>query len=149
MDPVTPPNTPNRADPLILYCLMRTDLASMTPGKGVAQGMHAANRLVRQIERGPKPGLMELLREWENEAQDFGTVLTVDAGRIETIRRLVDLADQMPLLAAGIVHDPTYPLVDGKVVHHIPLDTCGYIFGRKSLAGLFTREFPLLWPNSL
>jgi hypothetical protein len=29
---------------------------------------------------------------------------------------------------ADVVHDPTYPILDGEVVHHIPLDTCAYVF---------------------
>jgi len=48
---------------------------------------------------------------------------------------------------AGVVHDPTYPLVDGEVVHHIPLDTCAYIFvpdkETDTMAKVLLTQYPL------
>jgi hypothetical protein len=48
---------------------------------------------------------------------------------------------------AGVVHDPTYPIVDGDVVHHIPLDTCAYVFvpnkEKDEFASMMLKRFPL------
>lgn len=107
---------------------MRTDIDSMTAGKGMAQASHAANRF---INRAHKRNRGDIIKDWENQTdQGFGTVIVLDGYRIEDIIDYVGKAHSKNIIA-GVVHDPTYPLVDGEVVHQIPLDTCAYIFCKK------------------
>lgn len=126
---------------VIQYILMRSDLASLNPGKAAAQACHAANQCVAEIDpRDEKK--TDLLREWEAETgKGFGTtiVLAVDERKL---RSRIAYAQHLGL-HAGILHDPTYPLVDGASVHLIPLDTCGFIFARKGDA------FPVVGDLSL
>lgn len=121
----------------VLYILMRNDLASMNSGKAIAQGSHAANAFVYHLQAfaqvyNAKPtdsGLPVLngFSSWENSTpQGFGTVLTLE-GKMSSIYDTVDIFKKLGYIAS-VIHDPTYPLVDGEVVHHIPLDTCAYVF---------------------
>ena len=113
----------------VLYILMRNDLDSLNPGKAMAQASHASNQFVHNIKEG---GMIdyELFNMWSNETtQGFGTVLVLSVNETQ-LRSCIMMADKH-LARCGIVHDPTYPIQDGEIVHHIPLDTCGYIFGDK------------------
>lgn len=142
----------------VLYILMRNDLDSMNAGKAIAQGSHASNAFVQQFhaymqEANAKPvntGIVEHNRkafyEWENDtSQGFGTVLVLEAG-VKDIQTTVDIMKAMDYIS-GMVHDPTYPLVDGKVVHYIPLDTCAYVFipnkEQDTIASAVLGNFPL------
>jgi len=136
-----------------LYGLIRTDIASMNPGKAIAQGMHAANAFDHAIEdlRGAdfemawtpaqlarKAAILDDVEAWRGcTRQGFGTTITLGSVReggtpkaldIDTIRAAVEFA-RAAGFPAEVVHDDTYPLVDGSVVHLIPLDTTAYIFG--------------------
>lgn len=107
----------------VLYILMRNDLDSMNAGKGMAQASHASNAFVALAQESNTPGF----DEWESSTeQNFGTVLVLAASMPEIVEA-VSVMRKFEYLAE-IIHDPTYPIVDGKVVHHIPLDTCGYVF---------------------
>ena len=133
--------------PVFLYILMRTDLASMNPGKAVAQGTHAANQCVweitqkmadrmEQIPVDPQKDDDELvasmLQEWQNETgKGFGTCICLGVTERQ-MRTKVETAQRLGF-HAGITHDPSYPLVDGDSFHQIPLDTCGFVFGRKDM----------------
>ena len=113
----------------VLYILMRNDLDSLNPGKAMAQASHASNQFVHNIKEG---GMIdyELFNMWSNETnKGFGTVLVLSVNETQ-LQSCIMMADKH-LAHCGIVHDPTYPIQDGEVVHHIPLDTCGYIFGDK------------------
>lgn len=127
---------------VIQYILMRSDLASLNAGKACAQAAHAANMCVASIDTPPEHELTKMLREWEDETSNgFGTtiVLAVDERKL---RSRIAYAKHLGL-HAGILHDPTYPLMDGASLHLIPLDTCGFIFARKSDA------FPVVGDLSL
>lgn len=105
-----------------LYILMRTDLASMNPGKGMAQAAHAANALVHDF------GESSNIHNWQNQtSQGFGTTITL---AVESERLLVDMIGIAELLGypAKLIHDPSYPVRDGEVTHLLPVNTCGYIF---------------------
>lgn len=109
----------------VLYILMRNDLASLNPGKAIAQGSHAANAFTKRIGYllNPPNGFSD----WENATpQGFGTVLTLE-GKMKDIYLTVDTMKMLGYVT-DIIHDPTYPIVDGEIVHHIPLDTCAYAF---------------------
>lgn len=142
----------------VLYILMRNDLASMNSGKAIAQGSHAANAFVHHfhgfaqkynsttVHEGIQTATMHGFNEWENSThQGFGTVLTLEA-RMADINPVVSIFKSMGYVA-GVVHDPTYPIVDGEVVHHIPLDTCAYIFvpnkEKDDFASMMLKKFPL------
>lgn len=114
-----------------LYILMRTDLASMNPGKAVAQGSHAANAFIHEASIMPEnSNLSSLIREWSRQThQGFGTCITLGVNAEQMYE--VTVAAQAEGFHANIVHDPTYPLRDGDFVHLIPLDTCAYVFGDK------------------
>ena len=138
-----------------LYILMRTDLESMNPGKAVAQGSHAANQFVHDIDymRGNIIiGDMHTLHEQTNEnmyqywkgrsGDGFGTTICLDVND-DDLHRIVEMGKRMRL-AANITHDPSYPIRDGDVTHFIPLDTCGYIFGDKDDMAILLRQFDLM-----
>lgn len=115
-----------------LYILMRTDLASMNPGKAVAQGAHAANQAIAEADM-TDIGVEALVREWQGQTgKGFGTTITLGVTERDLNTRIA-LAKAMKL-HAGITHDPTYPLVDGDTLHLIPLDTCGYVLAPKAAA---------------
>ena len=114
-----------------MYILMRTDLASMNPGKGMAQAHHAAMVFAQDMwnklkagEKMPK-GLMEL--QAEAGKQRFGTTITLGVPDEDTMLRLVDVALHQGY-AANVVLVLTYPVSDGKVTHLLPVYTCAYVF---------------------
>tara|TARA_B100000003_G_scaffold206989_1_gene223568 strand:+ start:836 stop:1243 length:408 start_codon:yes stop_codon:yes gene_type:complete len=116
----------------VLYILMRTDLASMNPGKAMAQASHAGSTFVRNAEPGYNVD-EELFNAWQNEtSQGFGTVLVLGVTEVQ-MRTAVAVAESFGVdkFPCEIIHDPTYPLQDGDTTHFIPVDTCGYIFGDK------------------
>lgn len=142
----------------VLYILMRNDLASMNPGKAIAQGSHAANAFVyhfngyaqeynsKSVHEGIETASMIGFNEWEQSTpQGFGTVLTLEA-KMADIQSVVSIFKGLNYVA-GVVHDPTYPIVDGDVVHHIPLDTCAYVFipnkEKDEFASMLLKRFPL------
>lgn len=144
--PRTDPATPN-PDYVCLFGIMRNDLISLNPGKAVAQGMHAANMMVHLVMRAIANGdtaLKTLYDEWSVQAGDqgFGTAI-VKSGNDRDMRLVVKRA-QMFGVHAGIVHDPTYPIRDGEVTHLIPLDTCAYVFCRKSVGDALLTHLPLM-----
>ena len=111
----------------VLYILMRTDMDSLNPGKAMAQASHASNAFVYRW------GKENIVKEWQGETQQgFGTVLVLGVTGDE-LYKVVETVDYnlrfKEDVYADIIHDPTYPVQDGEVVHHIPVDTCGYVFG--------------------
>ena len=116
----------------VLYILMRTDLASMNPGKAMAQASHAGSTFVHNAEPGYNVD-EELFNAWQRETpQGFGTVLVLGVTEVQ-MRTAVAVAESFGVdkFPCEIIHDPTYPLQDGDTTHFIPVDTCGYIFGDK------------------
>jgi peptidyl-tRNA hydrolase len=106
----------------MLYILMRTDLDSLNPGKAIAQGAHAANQFVSECGNDPD------VQKWTREtSQGFGTTIVLAVEDADALHYYTSLADDDSIYN-GITHDPSYPIRDGKVVHTIPLDTCGYVF---------------------
>lgn len=145
-------NAPMTPKPF-LYILMRTDMASMNPGKAVAQGAHAANQFVHEIQQtttdtgtGQPDSLSNymLYNQWRSECEGhgFGTTITLGVNERE-MRQAVDFAKRLGF-AAGVVNDPTYPLRDGEVTHLISVDTCGYIFGDKNELQYLLARFSLM-----
>lgn len=114
-----------------LFILMRNDLDSLNCGKAIAQGSHATSDFEAACEikvsvdgKGcpEAPGFSE----WKNSGGNFGTVIVLE-GNIHDIKNAV-LKCKDNDYYAGITHDKSYPIKDGKVIHHFPLDTCGWVF---------------------
>ena len=130
----------------VLYILMRTDMDSMNPGKAMAQASHASNAFVSNAEPGYNVD-EELFNDWQQSTtQGFGTVLVLAVNEAQ-MRTAVMVAESFGVdkFPCDIIHDPTYPIVDGDIVHHVPLDTCAYVFGDKEdpLLASILQNFPL------
>lgn len=141
----------NSNDPVVLYIILRGDLASLNPGKAVAQACHAANKMVKVARTYGHPIHDEMLAEWEAQGDGYGTTITLQRpgmsateidDLVRTIGSVVGGAGQSVIF--GMLHDPTYPVQDGSFTHLIPLDTCAYVFGRKSVVGPLLASLPLM-----
>lgn len=113
-----------------MYVLMRTDLASMNPGKGMAQSHHAAIVFAQDMWNKRKNGdkMPKGLMEWQGQTeQGFGTTLTLEVPDEATMLQAVDTALSFGY-QTNVVLDPTYPVTDGKVTHLLPVYTCAYVF---------------------
>jgi peptidyl-tRNA hydrolase len=132
---------PSLAENVYLYILMRTDLASMNPGKACAQATHAANQCVYDVRHTDDLWLHSLLVAWEGD-RGFGTCIVLGV----TGTQMAELVQRMTShgIHAKTAHDPSYPLRDGDVTHLIPLDTCAYAFGPKDLLMPFLERIPLM-----
>jgi len=112
-----------------LYIIMRTDMASMNAGKAMAHAAHAANDFEDRIQKYIKKHdedewLVNRYLDWK-EDRSFGTTL-VFGGKENDIMTVTGshFEDGM----SGLVIDPTYPIRDGEIVHHISIMTCGWVF---------------------
>lgn len=90
-----------------LYIIMRTDIADMNPGKGIAQGSHATSdfeQWMRGIRQQPEQ-YGELIAEYDRWREDrsFGRVIVLEA----TLDQMAEVAMQSDF--AGLTTDPTYP----------------------------------------
>lgn len=127
----------------VCYLIMRNDLKSLGMGKGCAQAHHNGVAFATyMLDRRRSKADRALYREWASQtSQGYGTVLTLAADG-DTMRRIVELAGKAGF-ASLVLNDPTYPLIDGKVCHAFPLDTCAYVFGRKGDLEPLLGRFPL------
>jgi peptidyl-tRNA hydrolase len=123
-----------------LYILMRTDMASMNPGKGMAQAAHASDVFMfRAFTADFVEGFDEWtgvvnLGEYPEEDEDSlvqskgaGTTITLAVGSEKELREIVEAAREDGF-RAGMYLDPSYPIRDGLVTHLLPVITCGYVF---------------------
>lgn len=108
-----------------LYILMRTDMASLNAGKGMAQAAHAANAFVKDITRG---NAIDTYNKWCNQtSQGFGTTIVLAVDSEQEMVNVVTTANQFGYFSNTVL-DPTYPIRDGKVTHVLPVHTCAYIY---------------------
>lgn len=113
-----------------LYILMRTDMASMNPGKAMAQAAHAANAFIRDVGTADRydDNIVYAASAWEDSTEQwFGTTLVLAAPNEKALFDAVAAA-QAEGLPAETVLDPTYPIRDGEVTHLLPVITCAYVF---------------------
>lgn len=115
-----------------LYILVRTDMASMNPGRVAAQASHAPLPLIEDLIKTKNNFSNSFKRDYESwssqTSQGFGTTIVLDLDTIETIQRIINTApNKWANVYSGMVHDPEYAIQDGNVTHLIPIDTCGYI----------------------
>lgn len=125
----------------VLYILMRNDLESLNAGKAVAQGAHAANQFTHEFETS-LVRMQKAYLEWLDSCIGFGTTITLSVNEIQ-LGNAFERAYHAGF-PASIIHDPTYPIKDGKTVHHVPLDTCGYVFGMSDELIYILGDFPLM-----
>jgi len=133
-----------------LYILMRSDLDSLNAGKMVAQGAHAANQFthdmdarIKKMDNNEPTSEFFLYNAWKTSTpHGFGVTICLDVSG-EQLPLVVSAAKRASFVA-GVTHDPSYPLLDGKVLHLLPLDTCGYVFGDKSDLRILLGQFDLL-----
>lgn len=103
---------------------MRTDMASLNPGKAMAQASHASNAFVEKARIQGKD-----ISSWQNETkQGFGTVIVLDGGKISDIEKRMSILWCMDNVVADLVVDPTYPLIDGEALHYLNITTCAYVY---------------------
>lgn len=114
---------------IILYVLMRTDLASLNAGKGMAQSCHAYGALKKAVRSNMI--IQPIYLRWMNQTeQEFGTTVVL-GGSQEDIEHALKMAAYTPDVIATWVHDPAYPILDGACIHLVPLNTCAIVFGLK------------------
>ena len=119
------------SDEPILYILMRTDMASLTPGKACAQAAHAANLFVERARLITGDYDFEMWKVWKG-SQGFGTTIVLAVRDEQELRAISKKADEIAC-RTWLVLDPTYPLQDGNCKHEIPVVTCGYVFGPRNV----------------
>lgn len=125
-----------------LYILMRNDMDSLNPGKAVAQGAHAANLFDWAMDNVPQTArFQEMHNQWVESGGGFGVTLCISVND----RQLHQVVEFMTNAGypSDIVHDPSYPLLDGETLFLIPVDTCGYVFGDKDELAAILRQFEL------
>jgi hypothetical protein len=130
---------------LRLYAIVRDDVRSLVEdsGKPSAQAMHAQSASMRRVFCRKTWGSVWAKRygEWLDQCGgDFGTVTVLKAPYSE-IETLTCNFAQFP---NGMIHDPTFPILDGAVGTTMPLDTCAWVFGDKDQLSHFLGHLPLL-----
>lgn len=130
-------------DPIIAYVLVRVDAPDFNVGKACAQTHHCGTQMTEEIlpKLADDAELAALYRDWK-EDRTFGTVLTLAVTAAE-MRQTIALANLLGL-HANTTHDPTYPIRNGDGMLTAPVDTCAYIFGRKSRCAPAVGRFDLL-----
>jgi peptidyl-tRNA hydrolase len=135
---------PDNINNFRFYILMRSDMDSMNPGKACAQAAHAqrhADQFILESKEGES--FRKDYKSWCKETeQGFGSTicLEVDGERLNSVTEFLTQSG----FPCGKVHDPTYPLVDGSVLHLLSLDTCGWVFGDKDELKPILQQFNLL-----
>lgn len=104
----------------ILYILMRADMDSMNPGKGMAQAAHAANQF------SFSPLNRDEHDKWAH-FNGYGTTVVLAVDSEGDLKDAISGARDEGFDAA-ITVDPSYPVRDGAVTHLINIATCGYVF---------------------
>lgn len=156
------------ADIPVLYVFVRTDLASMTPGKAQAHSGHAANAFInqhyiKQLNRGN--GIATPVLEWMAATPfGFGTQINLK-GEWEDVVGTAAVVSESGKGVCEIVTDPTYPYIvdreivglidpklhsveptqldDGRWLCHRHQHTAAYIFGYKSELEPYVGQYPL------
>lgn len=138
------------------YFIPRTDMASMTPGRMMAQCSHGSHQIFKDIEEweaiNSKAYPIQKFDEWRTEAHGFGTAIILSPN--ENIDQVTDFQnmkmcfERNEYVMCNIVVDPEYFVKDGDTVHIVPNVVTGiYFFGTKEILethgkyNLFTKGF--------
>jgi hypothetical protein len=130
---------------LRLYAIVRDDVRSLVEdsGKPSAQAMHAQSASMRRVFCRKQWGDVWADRygQWLDQCGgDFGTV-TVLKAPFSDIETMTKNCTGFP---NGMIHDPTFPIMDGEVGTTMPLDTCAWAFGDKDHLSPILGHLPLL-----
>lgn len=122
----------NNPELIVCYVLMRTDLASLNPGKAMAQSHHNYGALKRVVRDSGSAELKKQYLAWQKTTeQDYGTVIVLGG----TERGIDDALAYARRIKANVacswVWDFSYPILDGDVVHALRLHTNAFVFGTK------------------
>lgn len=117
-------------DPMILYVLMRRDLPDILSGKCMAQANHAGTQFMRDAARLDHPSNRPHFMEWLGAGDGFGICVVLSVLSFEM--RVALAQAHLAGIQNGVVHDPSYPIRDGDQIQTLPVDTCAYLFGRRS-----------------
>lgn len=132
----------NNPDLLICYVLMRTDLASMNPGKAMAQSHHNYGALKRAVRDSRDGELKKQYLAWqETTEQDYGTVIVLGGSGDDIDWVLTDAKRSKARVVCGWVWDDKYPLWDGGALHTFRLNTNAFVFGTKKDCEAIVRLF--------
>lgn len=146
---------PSIRDPelVVLYKLIRTDMASMSSGRVAAQSGHASTQFEKDFYfHRDNTVLSETIRsnkdEWNEETSGgFGTELVLDCPKFSEIQNIVERSKTDDKVFAGMIHDPEYFVQDGTTGHIIAVDTCAYLFGRKKDCHQYVGHLKLLFDD--
>jgi peptidyl-tRNA hydrolase len=106
---------------------------SMNSGKGMAQAAHAANAFTHRVTKLSYVGKLHNpisigYENWSNQTeQGFGTTITLEVCSEEEMLNICEQSRQVGFLAEA-VHDPGYPVRDGRVTHSVSVNTCAFVF---------------------
>lgn len=112
-----------------LYILMRSDMASLNPGRAMAQAAHAANQFIFEAQFNVDQNLQNKVREWQEETPyGFGTTIVLDAHSDELIYKTLTWLSPKDYFAREVV-DPEYVIKDGEVAVTLrDVLTCAFVF---------------------
>lgn len=129
--------TKKKSDYHVLAILMRSDIASMNPGKAAAHAAHAANAFDGLVESMGMRNDATINKWRQSTTQHFGTTLCYAADELKLFKSIYR-ADEAGFIS-GVIHDPTFPdydVFDDTLTKEqriiVPMDTCGFIFAEKS-----------------
>lgn len=114
-----------------LYILMRSDMDSLNPGKAMAQASHATSQFEHAVRTrivGGDSDIANAYERWRGEGGGFGTTIVLDVGGGGELKTVVEHYQRSVKFLAGITVDPTYPILDGRALHTLSIETCGYVF---------------------
>jgi hypothetical protein len=118
-----------------LYILMRTDMASMTPGRACAQAAHAQSEFEAYIDTAAHAAQRvntELFKDYDlwKGNYNFGTVIILGAEYSQIEYFFLESFEGY----RGRVIDPEYSVADGFFTHKVPnVLTCAWAFCDKEL----------------
>lgn len=126
-----------------MYIVVRTDLASMTPGRVAAQVSHATSQAAWEYINNNTNDTMfaDMYRLWANESggdQGFGTTIVLDGGDITNLLEIIGAYRY-----SNYVVDETYPLLDGTVTHCLCVTTCLWVLEYPHNVNEDLRNLPL------
>lgn len=121
----------------VLHIFMFTDVPDMNPGKGIAQGAHAASKFVYHMMKSKYTSnkttlegkLWDNFEAWAEQGDGFGTKLVRECTRKEFEEVVVKVADPMVPPREGNVVDTSYPARNWYGDVYISVEnTCAYVF---------------------
>lgn len=133
--------------PYRLYIVPRTDMASMTPGKTMAQVSHASNQFSFFMDNYGREEAAKHYKEWCG-TKGCGTAIILAPPK-NTINQHDLFMEKLPLLRKnGLISDVTvdesYSVKDGDAVHYIPgVITAMYYFATSEISRELMPEFDL------